>query len=106
MRASDYTPGMLSLFMGAPFSGTLIDSKALVLSGAEYTASLTDVLGPGSYYLQITGTANVDLGVAGTVATSAPTVPEPSTWAMLALGFAALGYAGFRRASKTSVAIV
>ena len=25
-------------------------------------------------------------------------VPEPSTWAMMALGFAGLGFAGFRRA--------
>jgi PEP-CTERM motif len=25
-------------------------------------------------------------------------VPEPSTWAMMMLGFAGLGYAGFRRA--------
>ncbi len=28
------------------------------------------------------------------------TVPEPSTWAMMALGFAALGYAAFRRNTK------
>jgi len=27
-------------------------------------------------------------------------VPEPSTWAMMALGFAALGYAGLRRSRK------
>ena len=26
-----------------------------------------------------------------------PSIPEPSTWAMMALGFAALGYAGFRK---------
>ena len=25
-------------------------------------------------------------------------VPEPSTWAMMLLGFAGLGYAGFRKA--------
>jgi PEP-CTERM motif len=30
------------------------------------------------------------------------TVPEPSTWTMLALGFAGLGYAAFRRNSKKS----
>jgi hypothetical protein len=29
-----------------------------------------------------------------------PGVPEPSTWAMMLLGFAGLGFAGFRRASK------
>jgi hypothetical protein len=32
----------------------------------------------------------------------APSVPEPSTWAMMLLGFTGLGYAGFR-SRKTSV---
>jgi hypothetical protein len=32
-------------------------------------------------------------------------VPEPSTWAMMGLGFAALGYAAFRRNSKGRMAI-
>ena len=32
-------------------------------------------------------------------------VPEPSTWAMMALGFAGLGYAAFRRNSKDRSAL-
>jgi hypothetical protein len=32
-----------------------------------------------------------------------PGIPEPSTWAMMTLGFASLGYAAMRRASKASV---
>jgi hypothetical protein len=32
-------------------------------------------------------------------------IPEPSTSAMMALGFAGLGYAGFRRATRSRVAI-
>ena len=28
-------------------------------------------------------------------------VPEPSTWAMMMLGFAGLGFAGYRKARKT-----
>jgi hypothetical protein len=32
-------------------------------------------------------------------------VPESSTWAMMMLGFAGLGYAGFRRAAKSRAAI-
>jgi hypothetical protein len=32
-------------------------------------------------------------------------VPEPSTWAMLVVGFGGLGFAGFRRAHKTSISI-
>jgi hypothetical protein len=31
--------------------------------------------------------------------------PEPATWAMMALGFAGLGFVGFRRSRKTAVAI-
>jgi hypothetical protein len=27
-------------------------------------------------------------------------VPEPSTWAMMVLGFAGLGFAGYRKAGK------
>jgi len=30
----------------------------------------------------------------------APAVPEPSTWAMMLLGFAGLGFAGYRRAKR------
>jgi PEP-CTERM motif len=32
-------------------------------------------------------------------------VPEPSTWAMMVLGFAGLGFAAFRQGRKTSTAI-
>jgi len=30
----------------------------------------------------------------------APVIPEPSTWAMMLLGFAGVGFVGYRRASK------
>ena len=35
-----------------------------------------------------------------------PAVPEPSTWAMIALGFAGLGFAAFRRSRKGDISIV
>jgi len=34
----------------------------------------------------------------------APSVPEPSTWAMMLLGFAGVGYAAYRRTKRDSVA--
>jgi len=39
------------------------------------------------------------MSIGGTVATSP--VSEPSTWAMMALGFLGLGYAAFRRNVKS-----
>jgi hypothetical protein len=40
----------------------------------------------------------------GAFSTAPGTVPESSTWAMLLIGFAGLGLAGYRSARKTSVA--
>jgi hypothetical protein len=39
-----------------------------------------------------------------TFSLSGSTVPEPSTWAMMLLGFAGLGYACYRRARRLSPA--
>jgi hypothetical protein len=49
------------------------------------------------------------IGTIGTppdVPGSATAVPEPSTWAMLLLGFAGLGYASYRAPRRTDRAIV
>jgi PEP-CTERM motif len=99
LRPTSFTPGLLELFSGSPFTGTLLDSAPLTFSGSAYTASFSDTLGPGTYYAEITGTVNVPrLGVGGTVTTLA--VPEPSTWVMLGIGFAGIGLAGLTRRGK------
>jgi hypothetical protein len=104
LTSGAYTPGVLSLYEGSPFTGTLIQSTALTFAGSAYSASFSNKLGPGTYYEEITGTVNVPiLGVGGTVTTSE--VPEPSTWVMMALGFAGLGYAAVRRNSKDKAAL-
>ncbi len=96
-RPTSFTPGLLELFTGSPFTGTLVTSAPLVFSGSAYAASFSEVLGPGTYYAEITGTVNVPLlGVGGTVTTSAA-IPELSTWAMLGIGFAGIGLAGLTR---------
>ncbi len=38
--------------------------------------------------------------VSGVASVVTPTIPEPSTWAMMLLGFAGLGFAGYRQAAK------
>jgi len=99
-----YSPGTLTLYEGSPFTGTVVMSEALTYNGSAYTASFTDKLNSGDYYYVVTGTNNVNLlGVGTSVITSS--VPEPSTWAMMALGFAGLGYAAFRQ-RKTQISML
>jgi hypothetical protein len=38
------------------------------------------------------------------IGTVPPAIPEPSTWAMMLLGFAGLGFAGYRRMNKEAAA--
>ena len=39
----------------------------------------------------------------GLAAASVSTVPEPSTWAMMILGFAGVGFMAYRRRNKTAM---
>ena len=69
----------------------LFDNGVSPTTGADY----------GGYGV---GVANSDMAldyVAGGVSAS---TPEPSTWAMMPLGFAGLGFAGYRTARKTAAA--
>jgi PEP-CTERM motif len=72
------------------FSGTVTGG---VFSGAEarMDLSLTQAGGPGN--------------VVSASLTNASAVPEPATWVMLGLGFAALGYAAVRRNAKDKAAM-
>ena len=71
---------------------------------------------PGSGFvdapISLTLTANQDGGPGNTITVSfsnasavAPSIPEPSTWVMMALGFGALGYAAFRRRGPNVAAL-
>ena len=53
----------------------------------------------------ITFTENSGLTYVGLDDVSVTSVPEPSSWAMMGLGFAGLGFAVFRRGRKTSASI-
>lgn len=74
-------------------SGLVNDSAGLFIdTPATLLLSATQVRGPG-------GSISVSL------TNSASTVPEPSTWVMMALGFVGLGYAAVRRGSKARSAV-
>jgi PEP-CTERM motif len=65
-----------------------------LVSPIEFTV---DVTGDNPAFLD---TLVIDVTTAG----SGPSVPEPSTWALMLLGFAGLGFAGWRRRMATQTA--
>lgn len=74
-------------------SGTVSDSEGFFKSdNATMILSATQTGGPGNV-------------VSASLTNAASSVPEPSTWAMLALGFAGLGYVAVRRNAKDKAAI-
>jgi hypothetical protein len=64
-------------------------------------------VGPGTYAMEIfyadrhVVDAYADIQLSGDITTS---VPEPSTWAMVLVGFAGLGYASLKRGRKDRLA--
>jgi PEP-CTERM motif len=91
----------------SPFQpvGPLIESSAIldVLGGQEATVA-PDVLAAGSYFAEVSGVSGsspihlaIDGTITGVTGVGSTATPEPSTWAMLVLGFAGLAWAGFKR---------
>jgi hypothetical protein len=85
---------------GTPFPPGATDLQSWTRDAAldpDWLRIGTDIVGP-----PVTGgpapTFNAAFSLTGAV------VPEPSTWAMLLLGFAGLGFAGYRRARKAHLA--
>lgn len=91
LPSTTFTSGVLDLYSGTPTTGTLLDSAPL--TGAPPNATLTTDLSAGSYYYKV---AVVAKGELVNVLAVAP-IPELQTWAMLGLGFAALGFVGFAK---------
>ena len=96
------------------YSDTMtIEVGGIVRSGNEVlVTALGELMGPGAgpnsseldlTFNQAGGTGHT-ITASGTYATNA--VPEPSTWAMMVLGFLGLGYAAFRRNAKAGTAAI
>ena len=87
-----------SLYTGTPGSGTFVSQSSLDFAP---TVAFTPTV--GAYYVQVDYIAASGEVAGGTITSS---VPEPASWAMMLVGFGALGVALRRRAAKTaSVAI-
>ena len=93
--AVDVSPGLGddTLVLGPAFGGPGCGANCQIFGGSA-------ILSAGDYYLNIAGTAGSTAGYGGNLATAAiGAVPEPSTWAMMLLGFAGVGFMAYRRRS-------
>jgi hypothetical protein len=75
---------------GTPFAADLQSWTRDAALDPDWLRVGTDIVGAGTF--------NAAFSLSGSV------VPEPSTWAMMLLGFAGLGCAGYRRARRTGAA--
>ena len=103
----------LSINDAGQIVGLFEDSQGHDQGFLDVNGAFTIINVPGSIYTTLTGINDAgqivgfDIGpvtTQGFLATPGPndptSVPESSTWAMMLLGFAGLGYAAFRRAGK------
>lgn len=74
-----------------PFVGDLQSWTRDAALDPDWLRVGTDIVGAGTF--------NAAFSLSGSV------IPEPSTWAMMLIGFAGLGYAGWRRARQVSLVI-
>ena len=94
----------LGVARGGVDGGNIVDFNATGLSNGLHVETVT--LDPFSAFPTLTNDplAQITLTIDATVTGGTPTVPERSTWAMIAIGFAGLGFAGYRKARRTGVA--
>jgi hypothetical protein len=77
-----------------PFVATLVADNYAHSTAGQYAN-----IGDTSAYVSDHGLTNVNYAFVVTA------VPEPSTWAMMILGFAGIGFMAYRRSRKTTLAL-
>ena len=101
---SDQGPPAAVGFEDVSSSDVILDTVSASFATYDLTSSIGPVVGsgvinPGSSF-PTSGGAFVLTSVGESTFTAATSaIPEPSTWAMMLIGFAGLGYAGYRRAT-------
>ena len=88
-ESEEHENGGLEVGIGV---GDLEADGAKIYTGPEDAP----IFSPGRYIVQLEGTEDLSF----VVVTAA--VPEASTWAMMLIGFAGLGYAGYRTSRKSA----
>jgi hypothetical protein len=101
--------GMYSFVIGSSTTGLAFDLANTMVSGGGQTWDFTalsprqlsldpiELMADTAYTVSFAGTSPVGGAVTGNVTISAAAVPEAATWAMMLLGFGAMGLAIRRR---------
>jgi hypothetical protein len=87
-------------------AGALLESTPLINALGGQSAELNpDVLSAGTYFTELAGTSGsspIHIAIDGTI-TAQQAIPEPSTWAMLLLGFGLLLWVGGKNGAKSKL---
>ncbi|MGA9847413.1 MAG: PEP-CTERM sorting domain-containing protein, partial [Roseiarcus sp.] len=86
-------------------STDLADPSSLTSVGFSVPAASVGGVSDGgpfslSEIITLSGSSGSSFSFNGSITATVTAVPEPSTWAMLLLGFAGVGCAGYRRAMR------
>src|SRR5271165_176730 len=81
------------------WNGATVFSEAAPTVGGFWEHFMTQVVGTGSDSLEFFDANNPGLDYLDNVSLTAG-IPEASTWAMMMLGFAGLGFAGYRKTKR------
>ncbi len=101
--------GVLTIALSAPFTYNPADGNLLIdlVENTPYTGGPSFAFNGASAGLFSRGYSDQTIPVAnnsGLVTGFTVAVPEPSTWAMMVLGFAGLGFAGYRASRRATAA--
>jgi hypothetical protein len=98
---SPATPQLISyqLYQGTPGSGTL-----LAVSALDFSPVVAFNAEAGDYYIEVLSSQIAKSGEVASGSVAAVAVPEPASWAMMLVGFGALGFAMRRRSAKAIAA--
>jgi hypothetical protein len=97
--------GSVEVFSGNDFQIVMTVELNTQMTGAP-TGMASTSFDPFFFIDPIFAEANpgYSLSFSPQIGNAAPAVPEPSTWAMMLIGFAGLGFAGYNRARQRTIA--